>query len=183
MRDRLLAAGAEPGFAGTMTDVRWDRNGELAAHDQVLRLRLFREAGGGERWVLGWKGATGLSVEGYKQRRELEYDLQSDRARPEALLGALGYTPVFTIERYVEYYHLGTADVRLEWYPRMDTLIEVEGDGAGIESAIRASGLPRESFTSDTLSMFSLRYAARTGTPAVLTRDELGSHAPAWPPR
>ena len=42
VRQRLCQAGARPGFAGMMIDVRYDRNGELAARDQVLRLRRFR---------------------------------------------------------------------------------------------------------------------------------------------
>lgn len=183
VRERLLAAGARPGFAGVMIDVRWDRNGELTAGDEVLRLRTFCGAGGSERCVLGWKGPTGVSPEGFKERRELEYSVSSDRAPPQALLEALGYAPIHTIERYVEYYHLGSADARLEWYPRMDTLIEIEGEVESIEVAVRATGLPRDTFTADSLTIFAARFASRSGAAAAMTRAELGPTAPTWPPR
>ena len=84
------------------------------------------------------------------------------------------------IERFVEYYHLGETTVRLEWYPRMDVLVEVEGDPAGIEAGLRAVGLPREEFTADALPAFTDRYARRTGRPAVLVAAELDGEAPSW---
>ncbi|HEU5220098.1 MAG TPA: hypothetical protein VFU23_15670, partial [Gemmatimonadales bacterium] len=108
-----------PGFAGVMTDVRYDRNGELTSRDEVLRLRVFRSQAG-ERAVIGWKGPVSISRDGHKSRRELEYEMRSGSAAPEAFPEALGYSPVHRIERYVEYYSLGTVEARLEWYPRMD---------------------------------------------------------------
>ena len=71
VRRRLLAAGARAGFSGMMVDARYDRRGELVARDEVLRLRVFHHADGRRDAILGWKGATGLSTEGYKMRREL----------------------------------------------------------------------------------------------------------------
>lgn len=183
VRDRLMAAGARRGFAGMMIDVRWDRNGELMARDEVLRLRVFQPSNGAAHAVLGWKGRTAVNADGHKERRELEYGISSGSAPPQDLLEALGYYPLYTIERYVEYYKLGATDARLEWYPRMDTLIEIEGDAAGIEAGIRASGLPRDTFTPDPLSTFAARYAERTGTPAVLTLAELGPESPSWQSR
>lgn len=182
VRQRLLEAGGRPGFAGMMIDVRYDRDGELAARDQVLRLRVFRNAGA-ERAVIGWKGPVSISPEGFKTRRELEYEIASATASPEAFPEALGYVPVYIIERYVEYYHLDAAVARLEWYPRMDTLIEIEGDADGIAAGIRATGMPRAAFTPDPLSVFAGRYASRTGAPAAMTLVELGSDPPAWPGR
>ena len=182
VRERLLRSGARLGFAGVMTDVRYDRNGELASRDEVLRLRLFRGAAGA-RAVIGWKGPVTISPGGLKTRRELEYEITSGRASPEAFPEALGYLPVHTIERYVEYYELGTAEARLEWYPRMDTLIEIEGDAEGIDAAIRATGMPRTAFTPEALSAFSGRYALRTGSAAAMTLAELGPELPQWPPR
>jgi adenylate cyclase class IV len=179
---RLLEAGARPGFAGVMIDVRYDRNGELALREQVLRLRLFRSASG-ERAVIGWKGPASISTGGLKTRRELEYEIRSASAAPEAFPEALGYQPVQTIERYVEYYHLGTAEARLEWYPRMDTLIEIEGDAEGIEAVIRATGIPRAAFTPEPLSVFAGRYATRTGAEPAMTLAELGPERPRWPPQ
>jgi hypothetical protein len=181
VRERLLAAGAERGFAGMMLDRRYDRDGELVAKDEVLRLRVFRHGDGRSEAVLGWKGATGVSPEGYKVRRELEFEVSSSRAAPEALLEALGYRQIYAVERFVEYYHLGDTDVRLEWYPRMDVLIEVEGNEAGIESALAVIGLPRGEFTPEPLRFFAERYGARTGRSAALEVAELpGDEAPSW---
>jgi len=180
VRQRLLTAGARPGFAGMMVDRRYDRRGELLARDEVLRLRVFHHADGRRDAIVAWKGATGVSAEGYKTRRELEYEVRGAEAGPEELLAALGYVGIQTIERYVEYYHLGETAVRLEWYPRMDVLVEVEGDPAGIEAGLGAVGLPREEFTADALPAFAERYARRTGRPAVLVAAELDGEAPSW---
>ena len=124
-----------------------------------------------------------ISPDGHKTRRELEYEISSPNSAPAAFPEALGYLPVNTIERYVEYYHLGTAEARLEWYPRMDTLIEIEGDAAGIDAVILATGLAREEFTPEALSAFAVRFASRTGTGAAMTLAELGSELPRWPAR
>jgi adenylate cyclase class IV len=180
VRARLVAAGARPGFRGLMSDVRYDKDGELLVRDEVLRLRVFHAEGGIRETVLGWKGPTRVSVDGYKTRPELEYDIRQRTAPPEELLLALGYRPIYAIDRYVEYYHLGTADVRLEWYPRMDVLVEVEGDAEGIEAGLVTVGLPRAEFTADAITAFATRYAERTGRPAVLSAAELAGELPSW---
>jgi adenylate cyclase class IV len=179
MRRRLLAAGAQPGFTGLMLDRRYDRDGTLLAKDEVLRLRGFREPDGSERFHLGWKGPTAVTPEGYKARHELEYEIRGT-VPPEALLEALGFRESYRIDRYVEYYRLGDTAVRLEWYPRMDSLIEIEGDAAGIEAALRATGLPRSEFHADALPAFAARYAARTGRPALLALDPASREPPSW---
>jgi hypothetical protein len=55
----------------------------------------------------------------------------------------------------------------------MDDLVEVEGAPDAIEAAIRALGLPRESFTPERLPDFAQRFQARTGQPAALSDAEL----------
>jgi hypothetical protein len=183
VRDRLLVAGARPGYAGLMLDRRYDRNGELMARDEVLRLRVYRDRDGGETAKLGWKGPTSVTRDGLKARRELEYDMHGAHGSPELLLTRLGFEVVFRIDRYVEYYHLGPTVARLEWYPRMDVLLEVEGDSAGIAAAVRISGVPRGDFTADALPAFAERYAARTGQPPVLALDPESSEPPSWEAR
>jgi hypothetical protein len=180
VRQRLLAAGARPGFAGLMLDRRFDRGGELLGRDEVLRLRVFRGADGSEQFKLGWKGPTGVTPDGYKTRRELEYGIEPSELPPDELLKALGFEESQRIDRYVEYFLFGSTAVRLEWYPRMDVLIEVEGDAAGIETALRATGVPRSAFTADSLTSFAARYAARTGTPAVLSLQPGLEQPPSW---
>ena len=167
---RLVAAGGRLQFRGRMSDRRYDRGGELTARDEVLRVRSYHRADGRTEAVLGWKGPVRRSPDGYKQREELELPVASGppAAPPDALLTVLGYEVVHAIDRDVEVYDLDGATVRLERYPRMDPLLEIEGGPAAIERAIRASGIARDAFTADSLAEFVRRYEARTGQAAVL---------------
>jgi adenylate cyclase class IV len=181
LRVRLLAAGARPGFRGLMQDQRFDRGETLTARDEVLRLRTYRSEEGSVRTEVGWKGPVTVSSQGYKQRTELEYEMVSrGAAPPAALLQALGFAVVHQIDRYVEYYELHQATVRLEWYPRMDALVEVEGAGAAIEAAIAATGLSRSLFTPQSLAEFVTQYQSRTGHPGLTSVPELAGAAPSW---
>jgi adenylate cyclase class IV len=170
LRARLIAAGAVPGFYGRMSDRRYDRAGELTARDEVLRVRTFEPPAGESRAVLGWKGPAGRSPEGYKQRTELELTApgEGSGATAHALLEVLGYRVVHAIDRVVEVLALADATVRLERYPEMDPLVEIEGTPAGIERAIAVSGIGRNEFTADSLAEFARRFEARTGRPARL---------------
>jgi adenylate cyclase class IV len=172
LRERLRAAGAEERFRGRMSDRRYDRGGELAGRDEVLRVRSYHHEDGPVQSVLGWKGPVGRSPEGYKQRQELELTIERGvgaESTPHALLTALGYAPVHAIDRLVEVYALDGATVRLEHYPRMDPLVEVEGSPAAIERAIHQTGIGRAAFTADSLADFVRRFEARTGQPALLS--------------
>ncbi len=169
VRAALLAAGATLTFRGFLTDRRFDRDGRLRARDEVLRTRAYVAADGTTRAQLGWKGPTGRSAEGYKVREERELDVTA--GEPAALLEALGFAPVHAIDRWIEVYHLDRAEARLEWYPRMDVLIEVEGDEVGIERLIAVTGLPRASFTSEALDAFTARYdAAHPEAPSLVSQ-------------
>ena len=160
-----------------MSDRRFDRAGELTARDQVLRVRSYHQAGGRIESVLAWKGPAHLSA-GYKVREELELAVAGEPDRPEALLRALGYEVVQAIDRQVEIYRLEGATLRLETYPRMDPLLEVEGEPVAIERAIEATGIPRGEFTAEPLTGFVLRFETRTGQSAVLARDEIAGTKP-----
>ncbi len=192
VRERLQEANARPGFNGFMEDRRFDRAGELVAKDHVLRIRHYRAgvgvgAGGGgggggadaARTRVSWKGPARV-VDGYKERDEIELEVSSgDRA--EALFQALGYELTESIDRRVEYYTMpGTAVVRLEWYPRMDVLVEVEGAPLAIEGAIGLLGIDRSRFTAESLIAFVLRYEARTGRPAAISLAALGPDRASW---
>jgi adenylate cyclase class IV len=165
LRRRLREAGAGLGSEGRMTDVRYDRGGELTQRDEVLRARTYRRAEGRVEFVLAWKGPAGRSPEGYKLREEVELSTGAD---PGPWLQALGYRPVHVIEREIEIWHLGEATARLERYPRMDVLVEVEGEPAAIERVVAASGIPRDEFTAEPLVEFVRRFEERTGTAAEL---------------
>jgi adenylate cyclase class IV len=170
LRARLLAAGAVARFRGRMSDRRYDRGGELTARDEVLRVRTFQDGAGERIAVLGWKGPVGRSAEGYKRRSEFELTApgQGSGETAHALLAALGYQVVHAIDREVEVLELSDATVRLERYPEMDPLVEVEGPPAAIERAIEASGIARSEFTAESLAEFVRRFEARTGRPARL---------------
>ena len=178
LRRRLLAAGALPGFKGLMTDRRFDRDRALLLRDEVLRIRRFQADDGSGRAVVGWKGPVRIEG-GYKRR--LEHEMATpDGSEAEALVGALGDVPVHAVDRRVEYFDLAGAVVRLEWYPRMDCLVEVEGSPEAIERAAAVTGIEREAFTADALVVFVGRFEARTGQRAALSIEGLAGAEPSW---
>ena len=169
LRRALLAAGAELVYRGAMLDRRFDRKGRLDKRDEVVRLRVFHpENGSGEWGVLGWKGPVGQRA-GYRHREEWESRVDDPKA-VLVVLRRLGYQVVLRIDRAVEQYRLGEATVRLEWYPAMDVLAEVEGTPDEIERAIAATGLPREMFLPESLPYFTAAYEERTGRAASVSR-------------
>jgi adenylate cyclase class IV len=179
LRARLADAGATRGFRGLMSDRRYDRDGTLVGCDQMLRVRSYRPADGPPRCELAWKGPIGRSAEGYKRRAELTSEARPAPDEPDLILEALGYRVIHTIDRWVEVWSLAGADLRLEWYPRMDVLLEVEGTPAQIEAAVLATGLPRDAFTADALFDFVRRYELRGGTAALAVADLRGA-SPGW---
>ncbi len=183
LQARLRAAGATRVKAGLMRDRRFDRDGGLAARDEVLRVRSYVLEDGRREARLAWKGPTRVSGDGYKLREEHELALQASAEDATAFLGALGFGVSHAIDRRVEYWDLGGATLRLEWYPRMDVLLEVEGEPAAIERALAATGLPRSAFTAEALVDFVEAYEARTGHRAILAEADLEAHGEgAWGP-
>ncbi len=179
VRDRLLTLNAKLQFAGRMTDLRVDRDGELSSRQQTLRVRLLEEVSGESHCELTWKAPTMESTEGHKQREEIGVDVAS-QSQSLALLAAMGYRPVHRIDRYVEGYTIAGTTCRLEWYPRMDTLLEVEGPPESIESVVSLLGFERCRFSADPLEAFQEGYRARTGESPILNLADLESE-PAWP--
>ena len=170
-RRALLAAGGRMSFAGSLNDIRFDRNGEFTLRDEVVRLRAYGPYQDRPPLAqLGWKGPTRRSPDGFKEREERELDTQG--GDPASFLEALGFVEVHRIDRYIEMYDVAGGVARLEWYPRMDVLIEVEGEPAPIEAIIRATGLPRDGFTSEALIAFTTRYDARhTAAPSIIAQE------------
>lgn len=165
VRRALLAAGAELVYRGAMRDRRFDRQGRLEQRDEVVRLRVYQPADGSPRWgVLGWKGPVGRRGE-YRHREEWESRVDDPKAAL-VVLRHLGYKIVWRVDRAVEQYRMGEATVRLEWYPAMDVLVEVEGSPAAIEQAIAATGMPRDAFLAESLPYFARAYEDRTGRAA-----------------
>jgi adenylate cyclase class IV len=169
-RTKLSAAGAVLVYDGRLEDRRYDMpDRSLALRDHVLRLRVYRS----DTVVtsLDFKGPTGY-VDGFKVRDELTVGA-NDPAALARILEAMGYIITREIDREIVQYTYAGAVVRFERYPRMDVLIEVEGEPEAIERAISALGLPRERFTAERLPDFVLKFESRTGERAALCDREL----------
>jgi len=167
LRAALARAGATLTFRGAMIDHRFDRGRELETRDEVIRLRVYRPPEGAAWGVLSWKGPVGARG-AYRHRHEIETRVEVPDAVP-ALLARLGLASILRIEREIEQWQLDGAMLRLEHYPDMDTLLEVEGEPGAIERAVAASGLPRALFLPESLPYFVAAFERRTGRPARLT--------------
>lgn len=170
-RRRVEAAGARLVFEGRLEDRRWDDAARtLLLQDHVLRLRTYRDADGAVASI-DFKGPTRLE-DGYKVREEIS-TTATDADVMAAILERLGYEVVREIDRDVVQYELDDCVVRFESYPRLDVLVEVEGEPDAIERAIAVLALPREGFTTDRLLAFAQRFEARTGQRAAMSFREL----------
>jgi predicted adenylyl cyclase CyaB len=168
-------AGGRLVFRGRLEDMRFDTaDRQLRAQDNLLRLRVYRD-GRGTRAELGWKGPT-YYESGYKVRQEVAATSPDADAIRE-ILERVGFVLTREIHREITQYELHGATVRFERYPRMDDLVEVEGEPGTIERAIAAIGIPREAFTPERLFEFVRRWEGRMGERAALCDRELtGEH-------
>ena len=174
---RLERAGATRVFSGRIEDRRYDTPEQsLAGRDIVLRMRIYRGPDGA-RAELEYKGATAYE-DGYKVRDEVGSTVSDPEAVAHVLSG-LGYTVTRAIDRDIEQWDVEGASVRFERYPRMDDLVEVEGEPDAIERAIAALGISRSAYTAERLTDFAMRYEARTGERAALSVEELGTDSTA----
>jgi len=180
LRRHLVESGAETTFRGLMEDRIFDQGETLRQRDEVLRVRTWRPDGAPARAQMAWKGPTRRSPEGYKLRDELECSVEGDGATTTGVLTALGYGVTKSVDRFVEVYRVHGAEVRLEWYPRMDVLVEVEGTAAAIEAALAVTGLPRAAFEPEPLVEFVRRYQERSGERAALAVADLKGGRPLW---
>ncbi|AHG90090.1 hypothetical protein J421_2553 [Gemmatirosa kalamazoonensis] len=171
VRRRVELAGGRLLLEGRMIDRRFDApDGSMTARDEVLRTRRIEHRDGSVEGSLDWKGPT-RTLDGYKAREERSARVDAESV--EIVLTRLGYVRTREVERDVAMYALGDATVRFERYPRMDTLVEVEGDGPAIERAIVALGMPRDRFTDTRLSALAAEYERRTGQRAALSARDL----------
>jgi adenylate cyclase class IV len=167
----LRAAGASPELEGRLSDARYDTpDRTLLARDHVLRLRVFAGTPASSA-SLDWKGPTTVA-DGYKVREELSSSA-GDAGVLAQLLERLGYVVIREIDRHISQFVCFGATVRVERYPRMDALVEVEGAPDAIEAAIAGTQLPRSGFTAERLQDFVTRFESRTGQRAALSDREL----------
>jgi predicted adenylyl cyclase CyaB len=170
-RKRVEKAGATLSFEGRLSDRRYDiESRELAGRDEVLRVRRY-EGRSSSKTYLEWKGPT-ETQDVYKIREEVS-TLVEDFDSLEQILTRLGFIVTMEIDREIAQYQIGGATVRFESYPRMDVLVEVEGEPDSIEQAIEALGIARGQFSSDRLGAFVERFEQRTGVRAATCDREL----------
>ncbi len=170
-RKQVEKAGAKLLFEGKLSDTRYDvESRELTERDEVLRVRRY-EAPESSRTYLDWKGPTEMQ-DVYKIREEIS-TLVDDPDSLREMLTRLGFVIVMETNREVAQYEFGGATIRFEQYPRMDVLVEVEGEPEVIEEAIDALGIARGQFTSDRLARFVERFEQRTGVKAALRDKEV----------
>ena len=169
-RKRVEEAGGSLSFEGKISDRRYDfETAELSGRDEVLRVRQYHGQAS-TKTFLDWKGPTEFR-DVYKVREEVATPVE-DFDSLEQILMRLGLVVVTEIDREIAQYQLGGATVRFEVYPRMDVLVEVEGEPAAIEQAIEAIGLPRGTFTNHRLSDFVADFEHRTGVQAAISEKE-----------
>jgi predicted adenylyl cyclase CyaB len=170
-RRRIIeAAGAALSFEGKISDRRYDfPTRELSGRDEVLRIRRYQSPTSTTTY-LDWKGPTEMR-DVYKVREEITTPVE-DFESLEKIIEKLGLQLVWEIDRDIAQYQLGEATIRFESYPRMDILVEVEGEPAAIEAAIEAIGLPRGTFTNERLPDFVGRFEQRTGVRAAVSDRE-----------
>lgn len=171
VRHAVEDAGGQLIFAGRLEDRRYDSpNHALTASDEVIRLRTYRNSERSHAH-LDWKGPTQV-VDAFKVRDELTTGV-TDPDALTAMLGHMGFVVIREIDRDIAQYVLDGTTIRFERYPRMDTLVEVEGTPDGIEAAILVLGIQRSSFTTERLPDFVRAYENRTGLRAALSQREL----------
>ena len=169
-RKRVEEAGGSLSFEGKISDRRYDfEMGVLSGRDEVLRVRQYHGKSS-TKTFLDWKGPTEFR-DVYKVRDEVTTPVE-DFDSLEQILMRLGLVVVTEIDREIAQYQICGATVRFEVYPRMDVLVEVEGEPAAIEQAIEVIGLPRGTFTNHRLSDFVADFEHRTGVQAAISEKE-----------
>ena len=171
VQKRVESAGGELTFDGRLSDKRYDLpSRQLAQRDEVLRVRRY-ESRESVQIQVDWKGPTDAAGE-YKVREEISTVVQDFKGLT-SILEKLGYVITREIDRQIVQYRLEGATVRFETYPRMDVLVEVEGEPPVIEQAIAALGMLRGEFTTERLAAFVDRFEQRTGVRAAISDREL----------
>jgi len=112
--------------------------------------------------------AAGVSVAVEGGVKELRLEQRAPAGTPMARVA---------IDREIVQYDLQGTMIRFERYPRMDDLVEVEGEPEEIERAIAILGLPRAGFNTDRLPDFVMRFEQRTGERALISDADLSGES------
>jgi adenylate cyclase class 2 len=118
-----------------------DAAGTLQGRGFVLRLR--ETAGGG---VLTFKGPREIR-EGIKSREERETPV-GEPGEVRAILGHLGYRPLFRYQKYRETWTHRGQEIEVDETP-IGSFLEIEGEPEGIHAVARDLGFERSDYVSD----------------------------------
>ena len=166
-RRNVENAGGKLSFEGKISDRRYDfASGDLSSRDEVVRTRTYISQKATKTY-LDWKGPTEFR-DVYKVREEVSTPVD-DTVVLDTILQKLGLELVAEVDREIAQYELGSATIRFEIYPRMDALVEVEGEPTAIEAAIEAIGIPRGTFSNRRLADFVMDFEQRTGVQAAIS--------------
>lgn len=130
-----------------------DRAGSLRQQGCLLRVRQW-----GELHLVTYKGPARFAG-GLKVREELEVRVEASE-KALAVFAALGFSPVFTYEKYRETWQLGGAEVALDHTP-MGDFVELEGEADEVTRLAGALGLKPEDALRETYAELWQRYRAR----------------------
>jgi adenylate cyclase class 2 len=118
-----------------------DASGSLREGGSVLRLRQTRAGG-----VLTFKGPRELAA-GIKSREERESAVAApDQVR--AILGHLGYRPVFRYHKYRESWSYRGQQVEVDETP-IGAFLEIEGDAVGIAAVAGELGFSASDYLAE----------------------------------
>jgi len=132
IRDRLYALGARHLSTVEEENAYFDRDGELEARGQSLRLRQD------QRVRLTWKGPSDFR-DGVVVRPEVEVTVSSFADAME-ILDRLGFRPTERLEKHRETWRLRDVELALDSLS-FGYFVELEGERASIEAVARELGL------------------------------------------
>lgn len=138
-------------------NVLYDRDGELRAQGEVLRLREY-----GGRWTFTHKskGSDGR----HKQRVEHESEVK-DGAAVERILQALGFEASFRYEKFRTEWTDGQGEVVVDETP-IGTIAEIEGSPEWIDATAAKLGVSPEQYITKSYAVLFYEWRQRTGSKA-----------------
>lgn len=149
----------------------YDRAGNpLRRQGAILRLRKY-----GDRWRLTHKakGEPGR----HKKREEHESGVENG-PELDAILRALGYSPVFAYEKFRSEWSDGKGEVVVDHTP-IGVIAEIEGKARWIDHTARALGVSSSEYITKSYGELFLEWKKTTGSPATnMTFRECGSRRP-----
>jgi len=129
----LRKAGAKKADSGFEKNIIYDRGGELAQSERLLRLRSYSG-----KADITFKRK--IPAEKFKVREELRVRIESFE-KGASLLEALGFRPVWKYEKKRQTWELDGAGVTIDLMPMMGNFVEIEGSEKGIAEAAEKLGL------------------------------------------